>query len=177
VHPSSDGTSWPHWLPLDPNHLDIGLKVSPLADSRHGTRSRRAREQGPGQSRPDQNASALTTSPPARVPSAFQIEGADGATTFWHPGNATCPFRPADCWPLPSEMALFSPHLPVQSWFNFLRCRYLRRFQFGFAGIVPNRKFPTWHFLGQAARASALVVASALDLAGLISSWSKLQKS
>ena len=57
VHPGSDGTSWPHRLPLDRNHLDIGLKVSPLADSRHGTRSRRAREQGPGQSRPDQNAS------------------------------------------------------------------------------------------------------------------------
>ena len=38
VHPGGDGASWPHRLPLDRNHLDIGLKVSPLADSRYGTR-------------------------------------------------------------------------------------------------------------------------------------------
>ena len=37
-------------------------------------RSRSEDETALGHNRPDQNASALTTSPPARVPRAFQIE-------------------------------------------------------------------------------------------------------
>ena len=70
---------------FDPRHLcrsnhwrHDALRVNPEGPTLC-RQSRSEDETALGHNRPDQNASALTTSPPARVPSAFQIDEVDAA--------------------------------------------------------------------------------------------------